>query len=547
VKHRFAVIVILSTLSAALLGGCKPAQSGESGAAHADPEPTSVTVFGERALLFLEYPHLVRGVEARFLAHLSVLVDGEPVRTGEVTLRIGSVALVAQVPKREGLFVPTGSLPAAGRFPGTLLVRSGQVEETLDLGEIVVHETAAETLKAATSGGEEDPPNAAPFLMEQQWKVKLLLAQAAPRTLIERLSVPAQIVTPQGSEAVVSPPAAGRFLAPVSGELPRVGDRVSAGQVLGFVEPPLAASDMAQLRALDLQYQSLDLEIDLKALEVSRALHEARARLAFAEKENTRIANLRAEGLSTVQQQDEAQQNLAVAKADEFASRSTRESLERLLASRANKVQDREAKSVRLPLVAPIAGIVVDVGSVVGESVHAADELFRLIDTGSVWIEGRISEFDLPRVPSEPNATLIVPALGDRTLDVRHAAGRMLHIAPLVDAATRTLLIRYEMPNSDGLLKAGMLTTLLLETQTASEVIAIPEDAVVLEQGLPVAYVMLAGELFQKRELELGIQDGGYVEVRSGLRAGERLATRGAYAVKLAALSPASFGPGHAH
>ncbi|MEO8658229.1 MAG: efflux RND transporter periplasmic adaptor subunit, partial [Bryobacteraceae bacterium] len=326
-----------------------------------------------------------------------------------------------------------------------------------------------------------------------------------------------------------------------------VGDRVAAGQVLGFVEPPLAASDLAQLRALDLQYQSLDLEIDLKALEVSRALNEAEARLAFATKESARIANLRAEGLSTVQQHDQAQQNLAVAKADEQSARTTRESLERLLASRASQVRDREAKTVRLPLVAPIAGVVVSAASVVGESVHPDDELFRLIDTGSVWIEGRISEFDLARVPREPTATLVVAALESRGIDVLRTGGRMLHIAPIVDASTRTLVIRYQMPNADGLLKAGMLATLLLETSKSSVVVAIPEGAVVLNQGLATVYVMLEGELFQKRELEIGIRDAGYVEVRSGLRSGERVATHGAYAVKLAALSPAAFGPGHAH
>jgi cobalt-zinc-cadmium efflux system membrane fusion protein len=59
--------------------------------------------------------------------------------------------------------------------------------------------------------------------------------------------------------------------------------------------------------------------------------------------------------------------------------------------------------------------------------------------------------------------------------------------------------------------------------------------------------VMLEGELFQKRDLELGVKDGAWVEVLRGVEAGERVATRGAYIVKLAALSPASFGAGHAH
>jgi len=77
--------------------------------------------------------------------------------------------------------------------------------------------------------------------------------------------------------------------------------------------------------------------------------------------------------------------------------------------------------------------------------------------------------------------------------------------------------------------------------------VTIPFEAIVVDRSAPTAYVMLEGELFQKRELELGIRDGEFVEVRRGIAAGERVATRGAYVVKLAALSPTSFGPGHQH
>jgi cobalt-zinc-cadmium efflux system membrane fusion protein len=58
---------------------------------------------------------------------------------------------------------------------------------------------------------------------------------------------------------------------------------------------------------------------------------------------------------------------------------------------------------------------------------------------------------------------------------------------------------------------------------------------------------MLAGELFQRRELELGVRDGERFEVLQGIAPGERVATRGVWVVKLAALSPTSFGAGHAH
>ena len=79
------------------------------------------------------------------------------------------------------------------------------------------------------------------------------------------------------------------------------------------------------------------------------------------------------------------------------------------------------------------------------------------------------------------------------------------------------------------------------------EDVAVPIEAVTDEAGQNVVYVMLGGESFERRILRLGIRDGGYVQVKSGLEPGERIVTRGAYLVRLAAASPAEAGHGHAH
>ena len=59
--------------------------------------------------------------------------------------------------------------------------------------------------------------------------------------------------------------------------------------------------------------------------------------------------------------------------------------------------------------------------------------------------------------------------------------------------------------------------------------------------------VELDGETFERRVLELGIRDGEWIEVRSGVAAGERVVSSGATLVKLASANPDAFGAGHAH
>jgi multidrug efflux pump subunit AcrA (membrane-fusion protein) len=70
--------------------------------------------------------------------------------------------------------------------------------------------------------------------------------------------------------------------------------------------------------------------------------------------------------------------------------------------------------------------------------------------------------------------------------------------------------------------------------------LALPAEAIVMDQGMPTAYVMKTGESFERRVLRLGLRDGDFVEALEGLAEGERVAVRGAYIVRLASMSPAT-------
>jgi len=566
-------------LAAAAAASVQDAAHGHA-LADAELEPLTITIFGERVLLFVEHPPLVRGVPARFLAHFSVLATGAPVRSGRLTLECGPTRLSVDAPKRDGLFTPEGAPTEAGRFAARIHLTSEQVEETLDLGEMLVYATLEEAqaaahaaAHAAAGAAAQEPAGAVPFLLEQQWKVGLLLSRAEARPLTRRLVVPAAVVLAEGAAASVSVPIAGRLLPPPGGALPRSGERVEAGQWLAVVEPPLSPADAAQLYALDLEW-------GLEALEIEQALSAALAQLAFAEQESARVAQLLPDGLATRQQADAARRDLALARVARDAALAGKEALERLSSRRAQggghvgagsgpgdagnagAAAGDSAGLLRIPLRAPIAGEVVGSRRVQGEALAAGDEVLRIVDGAQLWIEGRVSEFDLQRLGARPSGVASFPALPGLRLEVGALAGGSgLHFAPELDEVSRTLLVRGALPahaaqpaadtpaGSDALaqLRPGLLADLELALETVAAEVVIPHTAVVLDQGAPTAYVMLEGELFQRRDLTLGLRDGGFVEVLAGVQAGERVATRGADTIRLAALSPASFGAGHQH
>lgn len=500
------------------------------------PEPATVTLFGRELLLFLEHPRLVRGEPARFLAHLTVLADGEPVRAGQVTLDIGGTRLHADAPRRAGLFTPEGSLPQAGRFPATLAVQAGAVVETLDLGDVVVHATPDE----ARAEAEAEPPAPAdgvPFLMEQQWQVPVLFARTGPARLVQRLLVPAQVRAAEGAVAVVTAPVGGRLAAPAGGSLVRSGERVEAGRVLGLLEPPLTAPELAQLRVLEL-------ELARERLAVERDLGEATEDERYAAAERTRVAALREAGLASQQQLDAADNALLLARVALDAARATRQALEAWGAQHGKPA----GAPLQVPLVAPIAGLVVAAGSVPGQSVEAGAELFRVVDAARLEIEGRVGEFDLQQLAAPPTAVATFAALPGLRIELDGRPGsRLLLQSPELDAASRSVALRFELPAADPRLRPGLLAGLELATGEVQAEVAIPAEAILVDQGQPTAWVVLEGELFQERALRLGARDGGLVQVLAGLQPGEHVVTRGVATVRLASLSPASFGAGHQH
>jgi multidrug efflux pump subunit AcrA (membrane-fusion protein) len=531
-------------------------------------EPIRLTVFSDKLQLFMEYPRLVRGESAEFLAHLTVLETGEPIRSGRLTFEVtgpdGKVEAVAlDAPKRDGLFVPRWTFASAGRFRLRLSLDSPQAKDTVDGGELLVHETVHEANHAAADAGVENPPNLIPFLLEQQWKLSLRYEKAERRTLVERLPLPAQILAPQGASAAVSPPIAGRLQAPPTGRLPRVGDRVEAGQILALIEPPLPVSEVFQLSANVAQVQSLEtelalreLDLETKALEVERSASQAAAKLDYARRAMQRVRELRAKGIGTEQQFDEATQNLQLAEAEFAAAQAAAKTLsaarERLNALRARAMPRFDIEGGRgaraLPMRAPISGEIVSVAHIEGEHLDAAhQEVFRIVNLDHVWITANVSEFDLAALAESPGAVMSLPSYPGRRFDVLEGGGRLVHVGKMVDPQARTLSVVFEYPNRDGLFRIGMLADVFLETARAVDAPAIPEEAIVMDAGRPVAFVLYDGESFQRRELDLGVRDNGWVEVKDGVLAGERVVTRGAYALKLAAMSPASFGHGHVH
>jgi RND family efflux transporter MFP subunit len=211
--------------------------------------------------------------------------------------------------------------------------------------------------------------------------------------------------------------------------------------------------------------------------------------------------------------------------------------------------QKSGASQPAIELRSPIAGtIIAQSGAAAGEYITAEKTAFTVLDAGSVFIKAQVPEASVQRLGTTKAASYEVPGEAGQLIPITgEGAGRLVFVGIQVDAATRTVPLIYEVKNTDHRLRVGQSVNLFVETSRAEDTLAIPSAAVVEEDGRPIAFVQVGGETFQKRDLTLGIRDGSWVQVLSGITEGERVVTKGAYAVRLASVSSAIPAHGHVH
>ena len=482
----------------------------------AEEKASQRTVWTDRFEVFLEHPPLAAGEPADFVTHVTDLVSLEPRKAGAIAylLKRGADAPVevrAMEPIRPGIYKPALTFPLAGDW--NLSIRIDDID--IELGAFVVHPTRAAAHEAPAPGEIEGVA----FLKEQQWKLGTKAEAIGRRKLVQRLRVPGVVAARPGSRAALAPIVEGRLMPPTGGSLPRVGERVEADQLLARVQPPFS----------DFAAKLIESEADIIRTRV--ALEQAEAAVA-------RLRKLVAEGARTPRELADAEFTQRTAQANHEAAKALRAAY-----AKSGAVLADDGRPV-FELRSPIAGLVIRVSAGAGEHVHTETPVFTILDSSRVWIEARVSEADLNRLGGLRAALFETPDAPGR---LAPAGGAPVHTAAEVDPATRTVALVYEAENASGALRIGMALTLHVETARSEEDVAVPESAVVDEEGRFVAFVQVSGETFEKRDLRLGIREAGHAQVLSGLKEGERVVTRGAYAVRLASVSTSIPAHGHSH
>lgn len=290
-------------------------------------------------------------------------------------------------------------------------------------------------------------------------------------------------VTPTpGGEAVVTARAGGA----VTRILKRIGDTVRAGETLAIVESRDAAGIVAERST-------------------------ARAKLVLAQKALARERFLYKERVSAKVELERAEAEAAAADAELRRAQAA--------ASAAGVTGDGRGVLVRSPISGRVSAETVTLGAYV----QPEAELFRVSDASRIQVEAAIPAADAPRVASGDRAIVELP--DGRTVDAT-----VRSVTTTLNGETRAATAVLDVP---GGLQPGLAVRVRLRPQrgTITSAIVLPEDSVQMIDGRDEVFVR-TNSGFRAAPVTLGRRSAGRVEIVSGLKPGQQVATKNAFLLK---------------
>ncbi len=180
----------------------------------------------------------------------------------------------------------------------------------------------------------------------------------------------------------------------------------------------------------------------------------------------------------------------------------------------------------RFTLVAPITGVVAELGAREGMTVMSGAPLFRINGLGTVWVNAEVRENQASEVRVGNLVEARTPAMPGKLFN-----GKVSAILPEVNPATRTLKARVELANPGGELKPGMFATVNFTPAARKEALLVPTEAVIQTGKRTVVIVAQGDGKFAPIDVEIGIETGGQTEIRSGLGAGQKVVVSGQFLI----------------
>jgi len=345
--------------------------------------------------------------------------------------------------------------------------------------------------------------------------VRVSVAAATEQPITQFLKVTGTLAPEE--EAEVAAEIQGRVIAtPVER-----GTRVAAGADLIRISPAEAQAQAAEAEANAAQLEgrlglSGGAEFDIDRVpEVANA----RAQLTLAEGDFERARMLHEKKLLSQAEFDRQSAQAEVARRQfEIARNGSMQQYQALLGARARLVMARKAVADTV-VKAPFAGVVGQRLVSVGDYVTRGTKVASVLRTSPLRVELTVPEQYSAGVAVGRAVSFQVDASPGKTFE-----GQVRYVSPALEANSRTLVIEAVVPNDGGALRPGSFATALIEQGPRSPGVLVPAVAVRTVAGTSRVFVVSGGRA-EERIVTVGQPVGDLIEITTGLKAGEQVAT----------------------
>jgi Cu(I)/Ag(I) efflux system membrane fusion protein len=166
-----------------------------------------------------------------------------------------------------------------------------------------------------------------------------------------------------------------------------------------------------------------------------------------------------------------------------------------------------------------VSGYVLQKYAVQGMRIMAGEKLFDVSDLTHIWVVADVYEYELPIIKVGDTAKIRLSYFPGKEL-----TSRIEFVSPTLSTDTRTVQVRFSIPNTGGKLKPGMFTDVELKINMGNK-LAVPNEAVI-DTGLRhIVYVDKGDGYFEPRAVTTGLRAEKFVEILAGLKVGEKVAS----------------------
>lgn len=473
---------------------------------HHDAE--QYTAYGTDYELFAEAEPFVVGQASKVAAHLTRLSNFKPLDSAQVkiSLIVGGETVTQTVdrPEQPGIYKCTLTPAKAGcgqlrvevvQPGGVSVVCHPHVHVVADHEALHEHEHDHHHHSHGSS-------NAITFTKEQSWKVDFATDTLRLQPFGSIIKASAQVLPSQGDEREATASASGVVV--YSNPNLVEGTAVKAGQQLFVIESSGMADNNMAVR-----------------------LQEATATYSVAKADYERKQQLAADKIVS-------QADLQRAKAAYETAKAAYDNLKGNFSQRGAVVR------------APISGYIQRISVTNGGYVEMGSPVVSISQNRDLLIRAEVQPRYYAQLGSISGVNLLIPG-DNRVYSMTELNGGLVSYAKSTDLDCPMVPVTFRVRNPGSLL-SGSFVTLFITTRSDRQALAIPNSGIVEEMGNFFVFVQLTPESFEKRLVTLGSTDGCSTEILSGVKAGERVVTRGASMVRLAQ-GTASLDPhaGHVH